>query len=250
MDKILLVAGCSHTSGSEIDGAQDSEYNRANCYGAVLADKLGRRQINIAMVAMSNRAIARSVLNWFDTEYNADTMDVMVLIGWSENIRLDYPNEPGTIDYKQANPAAHYYTEINEHFMQINAGWAGGTDYERSVIPYWHEYQARHEYMCELECINTVLQMQYFFNSKNIDYLMCNTMKMFSPENKHLSFYIGLVDQNKYMDMLDNDASFFWHYRNAGYENPKAQYWHHNEEPHKLYAEKLFAFKRSHQADQ
>ena len=42
--------------------------------------------------------------------------------------------------------------------------------------------------------------------------------------------------------MLDNDAAFFWHYRNAGYENPKAKYWHHNEEPHRLHAEKLFNF--------
>ena len=44
------------------------------------------------------------------------------------------------------------------------------------------------------------------------------------------------------MDLLDNDAAFFWHYRNAGYENPKAKYWHHNEEPHRLFAEKLFNF--------
>ena len=239
-DKILLVAGCSHTSGSEIDGSQDSSYNRENSFGGVLAEKLERRQINIAQVAMSNRAIARSVINWFADCWNP-SMDVMVLIGWTENIRIDFPN-PHAIDYKQANPHAHYYTKINEHFMQINAGWAGGNDYEREVIPYWHEYQARHEYMCELECINTVLQMQWFFNSKHVDYLMCNTMKMFSPENKHLQFYIDQVDQRKYMNMLDNDASFFWHYRNAGYENPKAQYWHHNEEPHKLFADKLFSF--------
>ena len=240
-DRILLIAGCSHTGGSEIDGSQDSAYNRENSYGGVLAGLLDRRPINIAMVAMSNRAIARSVLNWFDTEYNADTMDVMVLIGWTENIRIDFPN-PHAIGYGPANTHTDYYTEINEHFLQINAGWAGGNDYERGVIPYWHEYQARHEYMCELECINTVLQMQYFCNSKNVDYVMTNTMKMFSPENKHLDFYIGQVDQTKYMDMLDNDAAFFWHYRNAGYENPKAKYWHHNEVPHKLHAEKLFRF--------
>ena len=101
--KILLVAGCSHTSGSEIDGTQDSAYNRENSFGGVLANKMDREQINIAMVAMSNRAIARSVLNWFDTEYNEETMDVMVLIGWSENIRLDFPNDQqiGTIDYNK-----------------------------------------------------------------------------------------------------------------------------------------------------
>ena len=240
-DKILLIAGCSHTGGSEIDGSQDSAYNRENSYGGVLARKLNRKPVNIAMVAMSNRAIARSVLNWFSKEYDADTMDVIVLIGWTENIRIDFPN-PHAIGYGPANTDTDYYTKINEHFLQINAGWAGGNDYERKVIPYWHEYQATHEYMCELECINTVLQMQYFCKSKNVDYVMTNTMKMFSEDNSHLDFYIEQVDQSKYMDMLDNDAAFFWHYRNAGYENPKAKYWHHNEEPHRLHAEKLFNF--------
>jgi|TARA_B110000908_G_scaffold143226_1_gene172049 hypothetical protein len=243
-DKILLIAGCSHTGGSEIDGSQDSAYNRENSYGGVLARKLNRKPVNIAMVAMSNRAIARSVLNWFSKEYDADTMDVIVLIGWTENIRIDFPN-PHAIGYGPANTDTDYYTKINEHFLQINAGWAGGNDYERKVIPYWHEYQATHEYMCELECINTVLQMQYFCKSKNVDYVMTNTMKMFSEDNSHLDFYIEQVDQSKYMDMLDNDAAFFWHYRNAGYENPKAKYWHHNEEPHRLHAEKLFNFIKS-----
>jgi|TARA_B110000977_G_scaffold169704_1_gene219843 hypothetical protein len=240
-DKILLIAGCSHTGGSEIDGSQDSAYNRENSFGGVLAKKLGRRSINTAMVSMGNRAIVRSVLDWFDKFYHAESMDVMVLVGWSENIRIDFPN-PFPIDYKQANLHADYYTSVNQDFMQINAGWAGGNDFERENIPYWHEYQAKHEFMCELECANTILQLQYFLNSKDIDYLMCNTMKMFSPENKHLQFYINLIDQTKYMDLLDNDAAFFWHYRNAGYENPKAKYWHHNEEPHRLFAEKLFNF--------
>lgn len=239
-EKILLIAGCSHTGGSEIDGSQDSAYNRAHSFGSVLAKSIGRKSVNIAMVAMSNRAIARSVLNWFKDNYTAD-MDVMVLIGWTENIRIDFPN-PHRIDYAAANPNADYYTHINEYFMQINAGWPGGNEFERKVIPYWHEYQARHEYMCELECANTILQMQYFLNSKDVEYLMCNTMKMFSPENTHLQFYIDLIDQHKYMDMLDNDNAFFWKYRNAGYENPKAKYWHHNEIPHEMFAARLLAF--------
>ena len=79
-NRILLISGCSHTGGSEIDGSQDSEYNRKNSYGGVLAGMLDRKPVNVAMVAMSNRAIARSVLDWFSTEYDADTMDVMVLI--------------------------------------------------------------------------------------------------------------------------------------------------------------------------
>ena len=34
-EKILLIAGCSHTGGSEIDGSQDSKYNRINSFGGI-----------------------------------------------------------------------------------------------------------------------------------------------------------------------------------------------------------------------
>ena len=65
----------------------------------------------------------------------ADTMDVKVLIGWTENIRIDFPN-PHAIGYGTGKylHADYYTSEINEDFMQINAGWAGGNDYEREVI--------------------------------------------------------------------------------------------------------------------
>ena len=40
-EKILLIAGCSHTAGSEIDGNEDSTYNRENSYGGLIV----RRQL-------------------------------------------------------------------------------------------------------------------------------------------------------------------------------------------------------------
>jgi hypothetical protein len=36
-EKILLIAGCSHTAGSEIDGSEDSKHNRKHSYGNQLA---------------------------------------------------------------------------------------------------------------------------------------------------------------------------------------------------------------------
>ena len=40
MRKIGIVAGCSHSAGSEIDGDQDSLYNREHAYGSLLVEKL------------------------------------------------------------------------------------------------------------------------------------------------------------------------------------------------------------------
>ena len=42
-EKILLIAGCSHAAGSEIDGKEDSKYNREHSYGALVAKKLKRK---------------------------------------------------------------------------------------------------------------------------------------------------------------------------------------------------------------
>ena len=47
-EKILLVAGCSHMAGSEIDGKEDSTFNRQHSFGALIAKHLGRKVIHVA----------------------------------------------------------------------------------------------------------------------------------------------------------------------------------------------------------
>jgi hypothetical protein len=72
-EKILLIAGCSHAAGSEIDGNEDSEYNREHSYGALVAKKLKRKPINISQVGATNTGISRQVQQWFHNVYNPDT---------------------------------------------------------------------------------------------------------------------------------------------------------------------------------
>ena len=50
------------------------------------------------------------------------------------------------------------------------------------------------------------------------------------------------IDQSNYMYARDNSRCFYWYYKNLGYENPLAKYWHHDETPHALYAEALYDF--------
>ena len=45
MEKIMLIAGCSHAAGSEIDGTEDSVYNRQHSFGALLAVKMVTDQL-------------------------------------------------------------------------------------------------------------------------------------------------------------------------------------------------------------
>jgi hypothetical protein len=45
--------------------------------------------------------------------------------------------------------------------------------------------------------------------------------------------------------MLENESAFYTKYKNLGYKNDKAKYWHHDEVPHQLYAAELIQFLES-----
>ena len=64
---------------------------------------------------------------------------------------------------------------------------------------------------------------------------------MFTPGG-HIDFYLDKIDTTRYINYNNNDECFYWKYRNAGHTNPKAKYWHHGEEPHRLYADLLHKF--------
>ena len=238
--RLMLIAGCSHTAGSEIDGNEDSEYNRLHSYGAVLAEKIGYQPVNIAEPGATNPTIARSIIQWFNTEYKPDEMDVFVVIGWTECIRMEVPTERISW-YDRHCTNWDWFADTGRYYWRINMGWAGGDPEEKELIPRYHKFMAENERYLELVTINAVLQLQYFLKSMNVDYVMCNTMHLVS-ENTHTKFYIDCVDRTKYMDFMNNDRAFYWYYRNLGYENPKAKYWHHSSIPHKLHAEELYNF--------
>jgi hypothetical protein len=239
-DQYLLIVGCSHASGSEIDGTDESKYNREHSFGNLLANKLNRIPINAASSGSTNSTIARSVLEWFDTSYNSETMDVMVLISWTESSRMEIPSEDIRW-YGELEKAADWLSTTHCNFLRINHGWQGNSAYEKKIIPSYQRFLANNYDYLEIYSANLVLQIQYFLQSKNIDYIMCNSMYMFK-ESKYLDFYLKQIDQSKYINMMNEKLSFYWNYRNKGYENTKAKYWHHDEEPHRLYAKKLFKF--------
>ena len=248
MKKIGLVAGCSHIAGSEIDGNQDSEYNRNNSFGSLLVEKLGYTPINIAISGASNSAISRSILHWFTENYKPGEMEVFVVVGWTESSRLEVPAQDRPGDYHSGNPNIHWYDSAANSYYRINFGWKGASAYEKKMIPKYHEFMAENLLMLENWAAKEVLLTQYFLKSLNIPYVMCSTMHMFQPEEHFTSYMVNLIDKSKYYEVDKSaDDSFYWKYKNLGYTNPKAQYWHHDEEPHRLYAEELYKFVKDNQ---
>lgn len=241
-EKFLLIVGCSHAAGSEIDGTQDSVYNRQHSFGNLLANKLGRKPINIASNSATNQTISRTIIEWFSKCYNPDAMDLVVLVAWSESTRIDLPMYR-PVWYEHFNPASDFVSEASRDYIRINLGYKGGTDEEKFMIGRAHEFIANNTPFVEIITANLLLQIEYFLKMKQVEYIMCNTMTMFEDRSlQWLNFYLDQIDASHYLNMRNNDECFYWKYRNLGYTNSKAEYWHHSEEPHKLYAEELYKF--------
>lgn len=241
-EKIMLIAGCSHASGSEIDGTPDSAYNRQHSFGGLLAAKLGYKPVNIAIAGNSNSGMARNVLRWFEANYNPDTMEIFVLVAWSDSTRLEVPVDR-VVDLPDSTQADWLDTTTKKFYRPV-LGWDGDPDTpgEVEMTKSIHRFIAEHEMFVEIMSINYVLQLEYFLKSKNVNYVMCNTMPMFRERSTHLDFYLNLVDATKYYEVLDVSQSFFPKFRALGYVNPKAKYWHHGETPHAMFADELYNF--------
>lgn len=240
MKKIMLIAGCSHAAGSEIDGIEDSPYNRDNSFGNRLAKLLGYEPVNIAITGSSNPCIARSILDWVHENYDSKETELYVLIAWTENTRMEIPSTR-MFYYDIANTYASVFSKSNNLFLRVNFGSVGFDNWEKEQTEYYQKFMANNSGYLEMLTLNLILQIQYFLKSQNVKYLMCNTMEPVL-DNIHNSSYIKKVDQKNYFNFLNSNSSFYFKYKNAGYINEKAKYWHHNEIPHKLYAEELYQF--------
>jgi hypothetical protein len=165
-------------------------------------------------------------------------MDVFVVLGWSESNRLEVPSADRPLYYRSGNPNVAWFDDSADLFHRVNYGWNGVTPYEKQMIPQYQKFMAENEFMLEYWALTNVLMIQSYLKSRGIRYIMCNTMHMASKNNPTVESLLDQIDDSRYY--MNN--SFFPKYRALGYVNEKAKYWHHGEEPHRLFAEELYDF--------
>lgn len=241
MEKIMLIAGCSHAAGSEINGQEDSVYNRQHSFGAVMARHFGYRPVNIAQNGMTNSGIARSILKWFEKNYNPDKMKVFVLVAWTESTRIEVPVER-IYHYNLSSKAADWFDNTANQYMRVTFGWEGGDPEEKAVVPYYHKFMTQNEMFLEVQTIQLILQIQFYLKSIGVDYLMCNSLHVLTKNKRHTEEFLALVDHAKYFKLYEDGEQFFVKYQKLGYKNEKAKYWHHDEVPHEMYARELIDY--------
>jgi hypothetical protein len=242
MIKKLLIVGCSHAAGFEINGGFDSDTNRSKSFGNILAHHMDRKPINIAVGGASNQTITRNTLEYI-TDRHREEDDLFVLIAWSESVRLEIPiiEKSKYQSYNLGNFSSDDFFETNNRYLMVNLSSVGKDIYQSIAVPQYQRFITENTCFMEIYSANLVLMLQNFFKSKNIEYMMCNTLHMFS-DNEFMNVFKQNIDVKKYYMFDNNELSFWYRYKNLGFKNANAKYWHHGEDAHRLYADELFAF--------
>ena len=168
-------------------------------------------------------------------------MNVNVLVSWTEPTRLEVPSESER-NYQSASHATDWYEKGSDYFYKVIIGWNGGDDEEQKHTPNLHKFMVDHQPYLEYQTYQLILQIQYLLQAHKIPYMMLNAMPFFLDDINAIKNLLPLVDDNKYYQLNNKDEAFYQKYQRLGYVNEKAKYWHHGEEPHKLFAEELINF--------
>ena len=242
----LLIAGCSNAAGFEIlpHSEQDSVANREHSFGNILAHKLGREPVNAAVGGATNASIARSVMAYV-AEHSIK--DLHVLIAWTDLDRMDVP-WPWEVNHIYNNESAvDYYKPEFMLYNHINVGWKGNADNgEADMLPPYHDFIAKNQSYMEISTAKEIIMLQNYLDCRNISYTMCNTMHMFDKFDLGIdpavAHYTQHIDTTHYLNAYTNKDCFYWYYRDQGFTNDNAVYWHHGIQPHVLYADRLYDF--------
>lgn len=232
MNKTMLISGCSHAAGSEIDGTQDSTYNRQHSFGNLVAKNLGYDPVNICQVGFTNSGIARSVIEYTLTHQKPD----FVLVAWTDSIRVEAPYYRSS-NYEKSNPAIDWFDNSCKDYLRISAlGTVIVVEEEREQILDFQSFTIRNEFYTEINNILHILNLQSFLKLHQIPYMMVNTNYMFEKMHSTVRWYFKLIDSLRYPKYDDKTTYFYPRYKNLGYENPKAKYFHHGEDAHLDYS--------------
>lgn len=236
MNKTMLIAGCSHTAGSEIDGSQDSTYNRQHSYGNLIAKNLGYTAVNISQCGSTNSAIARSVMSYI---FQHETKPSFVLVGWTDSVRVEAPFYRPS-NYNKANTAIDWYDDTGENYLRISMFINSiVVEEEREKILDYQSFTIRNEEYTEINNLLHILNLQNFLKLQNIPYIFVNTNYIFAKMHCTLRWYFNLIDKLRYPKFDDATMNFYPRYNQLGYENPLAKYGHHGENAHLDYSQYL-----------
>ena len=232
----VLINGCSHSAGSEIEGSGIGEgnYNRENSFGAQFAKKLNCTYTNIAYPGASNDYIARTTMYWL-----LDNLELakrtLFLIHWTGTERTEYFYDQGgttAFDFIEFCPD----TKVTHLHPQHYPDWAP---------KHWHnnlDILSNHLFInpvqWEINRYNNIIQTQELLKAHSCRYLFRNAFQCCNSSARY-TYYAQRVDKENFLDYDNPEESFYEHCVNKGFSVEGQQYWHHRLDAHTYWANRL-----------
>lgn len=245
---LMLINGCSHTAGSEIDyERQPMCYEKA--WGKWLADMYGDEYVNISMPGAGNEYICRTTKDWIienvflNKLYNKEDLHVVVM--WSGFDRKEvYYSDLNRTD--SVNPMSD--PELHTKTMQYEIKRL------QEVIVYFHN--TLHSNLKNIIILNDLL---YFLNTYEIKYTFLNGINSFitleelnNGYKNHVlyqSYYNNLwvfneINKGKHLGIFKKEETFYHYFNNhTNFKWSKfSNIGHFGEDAHKYWAQKVYKF--------
>jgi hypothetical protein len=234
----VLINGCSHSAGSEIEGSGIGEgnYNRENSFGAQFAKQLGCTYTNIAYPGASNDYIARTTLYWM-LDNKELAKNTLFLIHWTGTDRTEYFYDAGSttaFDFIPFRPD----TKVTHLHPQHYPEWAP-SQWQRNL-----DVLSNHLFINPVQWninrYNNIIQTQEFLKAHGCKYVFRNAFQCCDTSARY-TYYAQRIDKQHFLDYDNAEESFYEHCLNKGYGVEGQQYWHHKLDAHTYWANRLFS---------
>ena len=232
----ILINGCSHSAGSEIEGSGIGEgnYNRDNCFGALLAKKLNLPRVNLALPGASNDYIARTTLFWC-LEHPELISSTLFLIHWTGADRMEYfANE-----YKETRSWVDEQYDKAVGHVHLASVWSGFLDKDIDLVKKIAKFIFRKDCHWEINRYLNILQIQELLKAHGAKYVFRNGFNCAVKALRYEQYYTK-IDQDNFYGLFDKSESFFEHCLEAGFSIEGQQYWHHGIDAHEYWADRLY----------
>jgi hypothetical protein len=245
MERLLIINGCSHSAGSETEGPGigDGIVCRNNSFGSMLAEKLDRIPVHLALPGGSNDRIARTSTAWISDNLDKiknKEIDVLFLVHWTGAERSEYFFPEST--FGKADPLKTMFMDysLDSEYWAVNSGTAdhGTTEIQKDIYNSFYKLFVNSLETWSDNKIKNIVYLQSILKQYNVPYWFGDSFFLDYKETQTYNSLVKLIDKKYFPYHTQRDKSYYWMCSDAGYKNQDAtgQMWHLNRSAHKYYA--------------
>lgn len=232
----ILINGCSHSAGSEIEGSGigESHYNRENCFGAQIAKMCNVNNINLSLPGGSNDYIYRTTLLWCINNPHL-VNDTLFLIHWTGPNRTEFFVDETIYDgFWQDETYDKKVGHVHPGYV-----WPGFTKKDQRRLIKASNIMFQYDTHWQINRYMNIIGLQTILKNYNARFIFRNAFECCNNDDNRFSDYYNLIDKETFIGIDDKGESFFEHCLNSGFSIEKQLLWHHGLDAHTYWANKI-----------